>query len=81
MLRKAIQRALETLTQREEQVLRMRFGLTQDQNDFSLEDVAANLGVTRERIRQIEAIALRKLRDSQEAKDYVSMCSAIRFSK
>jgi len=54
-------RVLSTLTQREEKVLRMRFGIGED-SDHTLEEVGQDFNVTRERIRQIEAKALRKLR-------------------
>ncbi|MCB9026974.1 MAG: RNA polymerase sigma factor RpoD [Bdellovibrionaceae bacterium] len=54
-------RVLSTLTPREEKVLRMRFGIGEE-NDHTLEEVGQDFNVTRERIRQIEAKALRKLR-------------------
>ena len=54
-------RILSTLTEREEKVLRMRFGIGR-KSDHTLEEVGQEFGVTRERIRQIEAKALRKLR-------------------
>jgi RNA polymerase primary sigma factor len=54
-------KVLNTLTPREERIIRMRFGL-EDGNEHTLEDVGQAFGVTRERIRQIEAKALRKLR-------------------
>ena len=54
-------RVLSTLTPREEKVLRMRFGIG-EQSDHTLEEVGQDFDVTRERIRQIEAKALRKLR-------------------
>ena len=54
-------RVLSTLTPREERVLRMRFGIGED-SDHTLEEVGQDFNVTRERIRQIEAKALRKLR-------------------
>ena len=54
-------RVLSTLTPREEKVLRMRFGIGED-SDHTLEEVGQDFDVTRERIRQIEAKALRKLR-------------------
>lgn len=53
---------LQTLSPREERVLRMRFGLDQEGQERTLEEVGQNFNVTRERIRQIEAKALRKLR-------------------
>src|ERR1700688_2273057 len=54
---------LATLTPREEQILRMRFGIAQ-KTDYTLEEVGQQFAVTRERIRQIEAKALRKLRQT-----------------
>ncbi len=53
--------ALHFLTPREEQVVRMRFGIELD-NEHTLEEIGQNFAVTRERIRQIEVEALRKLR-------------------
>jgi RNA polymerase primary sigma factor len=60
-LRRATQDMLHTLTQREAKVLRMRFGIDMN-TDHTLEEVGKQFDVTRERIRQIEAKALRKLR-------------------
>jgi RNA polymerase primary sigma factor len=56
-------KVLATLTPREEQILRMRFGIGQ-KTDYTLEEVGKQFAVTRERIRQIEAKALRKLRQT-----------------
>ncbi len=56
-----IRRVLATLTPREEKVLRMRFGIG-ERGEHTLEEVGREFSVTRERIRQIEAKALRKLR-------------------
>ena len=61
MLREQIQHALEVLTERERQVLELRFGLVDGQS-HTLDEVSEFYNVTRERIRQIEAKALRKLR-------------------
>jgi RNA polymerase primary sigma factor len=60
-LREATTRVLATLTPREERVLRMRFGIGMN-TDHTLEEVGQQFSVTRERIRQIEAKALRKLK-------------------
>jgi RNA polymerase primary sigma factor len=60
-------KALATLTPREEKVLRMRFGIA-ERSDHTLEEVGQNFDVTRERIRQIEAKALRKLRHPSRSK-------------
>ena len=61
LLKEQLEEVLDTLTEREERVLRLRFGLD-DGRARTLEEVGQNFGVTRERIRQIEAKALRKLR-------------------
>jgi RNA polymerase primary sigma factor len=53
--------ALKTLSPREEMIIRLRFGM-EDGNEYTLEEVGQNFSVTRERVRQIEAKALRKLR-------------------
>ena len=73
-LKDEIAEVLLTLTEREEQVLRLRFGL-EDGTCRTLEEVGNMFGVTRERIRQIEAKALRKLRHpsrSKKLKDYLN---------
>ena len=61
MIKQVLDEVLETLTDREEKVLRLRYGLFDGKN-HTLEEVGREFGVTRERIRQIEAKALRKLR-------------------
>ena len=74
MLKEEISDVLLTLTEREEQVLRLRFGLD-DGSSKTLEEVGQMFGVTRERIRQIEAKALRKLRHpsrSRKLKDFLN---------
>ena len=60
--RAAISRLLKALNPREERILRMRFGIGYNE-ESTLEEIGQTLGVTRERIRQIEAIALKKLRE------------------
>ena len=74
LLKDQVQNALSVLTERERQVLEMRFGLL-DGKDYTLEEVGKFFQVTRERIRQIEAKALRKLRHptrSRHLRDYLS---------
>lgn len=73
LLKEQLEEVLETLTPREEKVLRLRFGLD-DGRSRTLEEVGQHFGVTRERIRQIEAKALRKLRHpsrSKKLKDFL----------
>jgi RNA polymerase primary sigma factor len=73
MLREQVQNALTALSERERQVLELRFGLV-DGKDHTLEEVSGYFNVTRERIRQIEAKALRKLRHptrSRHLRDYL----------
>jgi RNA polymerase primary sigma factor len=66
-LQRQINNVLQTLTPREEKVLRKRFGIG-EQTDHTLEEVGQDFEVTRERIRQIEAKALRKLRHPSRSK-------------
>ncbi len=75
LLKEQIKSALGVLSERERDVLVMRFGL-KDGQDHTLEEVGKEFGVTRERIRQIEAKALRKLRHptrSRQLRDYLEM--------
>ena len=67
LLKEQLEDVLDTLTEREENVLRLRFGLD-DGRTRTLEEVGKVFGVTRERIRQIEAKALRKLRHPSRSK-------------
>ncbi len=69
-----IEMALESLTYREAEVLRMRFGIG-DGNEHTLEEVGQRFRVTRERIRQIEAKALRSLKNSRRARKLKSFAS------
>jgi RNA polymerase primary sigma factor len=74
LLKEQLNEILESLSERERKVLEMRFGLSDGQGR-TLEEVGAKFGVTRERIRQIEAKALRKLRHpirSRKLRDYLS---------
>jgi RNA polymerase primary sigma factor len=74
MLKSKIEELLGTLTPREARILRLRFGL-QNGRSYTLEEVGQKFGLTRERIRQIEGRALRRLRHprrSRQLKDYLS---------
>ena len=73
-LRETTTRILSTLTPREERVLRMRFGIGVN-TDHTLEEVGQQFNVTRERIRQIEAKALRKLKHPTRSKKMISFLS------
>ena len=75
LLREQLAEVLESLSEREQKVLRLRFGL-EDGRPRTLEEVGREFNVTRERIRQIEAKALRKLRHpsrSRKLKDYLDL--------
>lgn len=72
LLRDKIEEVLDTLTPREARILRLRYGLENGRN-YTLEEVGAKFGLTRERIRQIEGKALRRLRHprrSRQLRDY-----------
>jgi DNA-directed RNA polymerase sigma subunit (sigma70/sigma32) len=74
MLGQAVSEALDGLSEREKQVVVMRFGLNDDGRAHTLEEVGREFGVTRERIRQIEAKTLAKLRHphrSDKLRDYL----------
>jgi RNA polymerase primary sigma factor len=73
LLKEQIRSVLSTLNTREREIIEMRFGLS-DGQEHTLEQVGHRFGVTRERIRQIEAKALRKLRHSNLSyplRDYI----------
>ena len=73
LMREQLEEVMATLTDREQQVIRMRFGL-EDGHPRTLEEVGREFHVTRERIRQIESKALRKLRHpsrSRKLRDYL----------
>jgi len=70
-LRQSLRNVLATLTPREEKVLRMRFGIDSEE-DLTLEEVGKTFSVTRERIRQIEAKALKKLKHPNRTKPLTS---------
>jgi RNA polymerase primary sigma factor len=74
-LQRALTEALEELTPREQRILRMRFGIG-GTGDHTLEEVGKLFGVTRERIRQIEAKALAKLRDPSRAPKLASFAES-----
>ena len=67
-LREVTDEVLQTLSPREEKVIKMRFGLSNEGEEHTLEEIGENFDVTRERIRQIEAKALKKLRHPSRAR-------------
>ena len=67
-LREQVERVLDSLDGREERVIRLRFGLD-DGRQRTLEEVGREFGLTRERIRQIESMALRKLRHPSRSRE------------
>ena len=76
-MKEMTERALKTLTPREEKVIKMRFGI-ENGNDQTLEEVGQEFVVTRERIRQIEAKALRKLRHPLRSRSLRSLLNALK---
>jgi RNA polymerase primary sigma factor len=74
LLREQVRKSLSSLSEREQKVLALRFGLGGG-DSYTLEEVGDKIGVTRERVRQIEAKALRKLRHptkSRQLRDYLT---------
>jgi len=67
-LREKIEGTLRVLNPREEEIVRLRFGIGRDM-PFTLEEIGRVMGLSRERVRQIEATALRKIQSAQECKD------------
>src|SRR5690606_40926763 len=68
-------RALSTLNPREQQILRMRFGIG-EREALTLAEIGREFGLSRERIRQLQALALRKLRSAQEVSELRSFVGA-----
>jgi RNA polymerase primary sigma factor len=74
-LRATIEKLLDNLNEREREVIKMRFGLMPDKSERTLEEIGKALNVTRERVRQIESTAIKKLRHpsiGKFLKDYLS---------
>jgi RNA polymerase primary sigma factor len=67
-LREKIERTLKVLNPREEEIIRLRFGIGRDM-PFTLEEIGRVMGLSRERVRQIEATALKKIQTAQECRD------------
>ena len=76
-LREVTDDVLATLSPREEMIIKMRFGLNASGEEHTLEEIGAKFTVTRERIRQIEAKALRKLRHPSRARVLKGFIAAI----
>ncbi|HPY82313.1 MAG TPA: sigma-70 family RNA polymerase sigma factor, partial [Bacteroidales bacterium] len=66
-LRKEIERAISTLTEREASIIRLYFGLGQ-KNPYTLEEIGSEFGLTRERVRQIKEKAVRRLKHTSRSK-------------
>ncbi|MGZ8739371.1 MAG: sigma-70 family RNA polymerase sigma factor, partial [Gaiellaceae bacterium] len=62
----AVRSAVETLPEREREIVKLRYGLNGDPDPKSLEEIGRRLGLTRERVRQIEARALQRLAERRE---------------
>src|SRR5215204_2731626 len=77
-LREITDEVLATLTPREEKVIKMRFGLGHNGSEHTLEEVGQHFAVTRERIRQIEAKALRKLRHPSRSRKLKAFIESVR---
>ena len=68
-MKEQIDKVLDQLNERERAVIRMRFGLLDDESDRTLEEIGKELSVTRERVRQIEASAIKKLKHPKVGRD------------
>jgi RNA polymerase primary sigma factor len=78
-LRQATDEALRMLSPREEKVIKMRFGLCANGNEHTLEEVGHHFSITRERVRQIEAKALRKLSHAARSRKLRSFVPSARL--
>jgi RNA polymerase primary sigma factor len=67
-LKEKIEETLKVLNPREEEIIRLRFGIGRDM-PYTLEEIGRVMGLSRERVRQIEATALKKIQSAQECKD------------
>jgi RNA polymerase primary sigma factor len=63
---RALRKAVDTLPEREREVVKLRYGMNGDRDPKSLEEIGQALGITRERVRQIEATALSRLAERRE---------------
>ena len=73
-LRVQIEQVLEQLNEREKAVIKLRFGIMEDESDRTLEEIGKELNVTRERVRQIESSAIKKLKHpkvGRKLKNYI----------
>jgi len=73
-LRVQIEHVLEQLNEREKAVIKLRFGIMDDESDRTLEEIGKELRVTRERVRQIESSAIKKLKHpkvGRKLKNYI----------
>ena len=73
-LKVQIESVLEQLNEREKAVIKMRFGIMDDESDRTLEEIGKELNVTRERVRQIESSAIKKLKHpkvGRKLKNYI----------
>ena len=81
LLHERIEGLLEKMTEREQKILRLRFGLTEEAVSHTLRDTAKHFGITRERVRQIEAACMDKLKKMMEDQEQEAMDKMNRKSK